>query len=596
MYDKIFSITINPLSPNEVLSDAPKNAKDIAEKIDKTNLEGIEFWVNEWADKYEQLSDVALNVYNKVLNKDLNYTPDRYLNLESEEGSVELGNDDSAFFNNSDGIIYKKETGSLMTVSYPEFLPKDKESGRVTSYIDLSFDKNNSNSMYDALMDINTAAPIRQIQAFLNSPNFKKIFPNSDDAKLIRGAKGRVGLIDLYVRNSRNKNPYTNDEMSALVRKLDRVAAVGVGMALGGVMQPFKQTIPMALNTIINAGTIDLAAIFDSSKNAFMNRSGYAIANRGVESEAQIESLKKLIKEASESNAIQKTIKGIEDLNRWQLKWLLVKGDVSIARASWMTYYEQSLKKQGIDVNSIDYDTHEINETAGNYAQQMVDRQQNVSDVDLAGKLFTNKEASTQFLMKSIMPFASFRMNQSARLGSDLKVLAEKTSDIEDKKIAIKSLAGFAAEMVSFRMIAILSSFYLGSLAMKWLGKDEDDEDKKKRINELLKGQATGTFTDLFSPLPAVDAFTQRGGYALINKIQKEMGVPDTSRYNIYRGGFKEALQGLGVFGIAFERISQTSELGELASTGKYTDDFGKEKQISKKDQDNLKNLLVPLF
>lgn len=594
VYDKIFSITINPLSPNEVLSDAPKNAKDIAEKIDKTNLEGIEFWVNEWADKYEQLSDVALNVYNKVLNKDLNYTPDRYLNLESEEGSVELGNDDSAFFNNSDGIIYKKETGSLMTVSYPEFLPKDKESGRVTSYIDLSFDKNNSNSMYDALMDINTAAPIRQIQAFLNSPNFKKIFPNSDDAKLIRGAKGRVGLIDLYVRNSRNKNPYTNDEMSALVRKLDRVAAVGVGMALGGVMQPFKQTIPMALNTIINAGAIDLAAIFDSSKNAFMNRSGYAIANRGVESEAQIESLKKLIKEASESNAIQKTIKGIEDLNRWQLKWLLVKGDVSIARASWMTYYEQSLKKQGIDVNSIDYDTHEINETAGNYAQQMVDRQQNVSDVDLAGKLFTNKEASTQFLMKSIMPFASFRMNQSARLGSDLKVLAEKTSDIEDKKIAIKSLAGFAAEMVSFRMIAMLSSFYLGSLAMKWLGKDEDDEDKKKRINELLKGQATGTFTDLFSPLPAVDAFTQRGGYALINKIQKEMGVPDTSRYNIYRGGFKEALQGLGVFGIAFERISQTSELGELASTGKYTDDFGKEKQISKKDQDELKKFIGP--
>ena len=35
--------------------------------------------------------------------------------------------------------------------------------------------------------------------------NFKKIFPNSDDAKLIRGTKGRVGLIDLYVRNSRNK-------------------------------------------------------------------------------------------------------------------------------------------------------------------------------------------------------------------------------------------------------------------------------------------------------------------------------------------------------------------------------------------------------
>jgi GNAT superfamily N-acetyltransferase len=129
---------------DKILKDS-ESIQEVKDKTDPTNLEGIEYWMNEWADKYEQLSDVALNVYNKVLNKDLNYTPDRYLNLESEEGSVELGNDDSAFFNNSDGIIYKKETGSLMTVSYPEFLPKDKESGRVTSYIDLSFDKNNSN-------------------------------------------------------------------------------------------------------------------------------------------------------------------------------------------------------------------------------------------------------------------------------------------------------------------------------------------------------------------------------------------------------------------------------------------------------------------
>lgn len=65
--------------------------------------------MNEWADKYEQLSDVSLNVYNKVLDKDLNYTPDRFVKLKSEMGNVELNNDESAFFYNSDGVIYKKK-------------------------------------------------------------------------------------------------------------------------------------------------------------------------------------------------------------------------------------------------------------------------------------------------------------------------------------------------------------------------------------------------------------------------------------------------------------------------------------------------------
>ena len=57
-------------------------------------------------------------------------------------------------------------------------------------------------------------------------------------------------------------------------------------------------------------------------------------------------------------------------------------------------------------------------------------------------------------------------------------------------------------EMVVFKMIAAGSGILLGSLAKMAMGKDEDDEDFKKRVNNIVKGQATGTFTDLFSPLP----------------------------------------------------------------------------------------------
>jgi hypothetical protein len=118
--------------------------------------------------------------------------------------------------------------------------------------------------------------------------------------------------------------------------------------------------IPVAMNTIINAGSLNLGTLLNQGKNGFIDRSGYEIANRGVEAQAQIESLNKIIEQAAKSKGA-KAFKLIEDANKKWLDIVLVKPDVFIARASWITYYEQSLKKQGIDPNTIDYNTHDVN-------------------------------------------------------------------------------------------------------------------------------------------------------------------------------------------------------------------------------------------
>lgn len=558
------------------------NIKDVLGKVDKTNSEAIEFWKNEWSEKYEQLSDVSLNVYNKVLGKDLNYTPDRFAKLSSDTGVVELDNEDSAFHTNN-GTIYQRETGVLMTATRPDSLPKDSKSGDANRYIDLSFDSANANSMYDALIDINTAAPIRQIQSFLNSSYFKKIVPNADDAKILKDR------ISLYVGNIRNKNPYSNDELSKAVKGLNKIAAIGVGQALGGITQPIKQVIPVAMNTIINAGGLDVASFFNEDKMKFLMDSGYAIANRGVESQAQIESINRLIEEAAKSKG-QKALNLIEQANKKWIDIFLVKPDVFIAKVSWMTYYEQSLKKQGIETKNIDYSKQELNEDAANYAQRMVDRQQNVSDSDLAGKLFSNKESSNQLLVKTLMPFASFRMNQSARVGADLATLTNSTSTAEDKKIAAKSLAGFGVEMITFRLVSIATSILLGTLAKKIMGREEDDEEKKKRIDNIIKGAKTGTFTDIFSPLPIADKLVQKLGSPLLNKVEEMTGMP----VSIFEPKNEEFLKSAGLFGIAADRAGQLWELNNLAITGTYTDDFGKEKTISQDNMDALKMLIAP--
>jgi hypothetical protein len=585
---------------DNILADS-NTIEEVKNKVDKVNLEGVDFWMNEWSNKYDQLSDVAENVYNKKLDKDINYTPDRYFKLSSDTGTVEITEDDSAFLVNS-GVnnLYQRETGVLMTATRPESLPVSPESGDVNRYIDLSFDNNNANSMYDALVDINTAAPIRQIQAFLNSSDYKKIVPTSEDAKILKDR------IQLYVRNIRDKNPYSNDELSSVVRKLNKIAAIGVGQALGGVTQPLKQVIPVMLNTLVNTkGSLNLSATFNKAKNDFINKSGYAIANRGIESQAQVESLNRLMEEVSKSKG-DKLIKKIEELNKWWLDKFLVKPDVFIARASWLSYYEKYLKDNGlygttvetktpsgeIEVTTpgIDYNTHKLNEDAANYAQRMVDRQQNVSDTDLAGKLFADRGSANQLLVKTLMPFASFRMNQSARLGADLATLTNKTSSKEDKAVAKLSLAGFAVESATFRLVSIGISILLGSLAKAIMGIDEDDEEYEKRVDNIIKGGKTGMFTDAFSPVPIADKLVQAGGALITQSIEDATGLPTA----IYSPRKEEFLQNAGLFGIAADRAAQLYEITKLSVTGEYTDDFGKEKTISSDAQDGLKMLIVP--
>ena len=572
---------------DKILKDS-NTVEEVQEKAAKENLEAVNFWQQQWADTYEDLSDVALGVYNKVLEKDMNYTPDRFSKLSSDPGEIDITAEDMGFLVNSGTApLYKKETGVLMAATRPESLPQNSKTEKPNRYVDLSFDNNNSNAMYDALIDINTAAPIRQVQSALNSDSFARMLKGTGDDKLLRNR------IDLYVKNIRNKNPFSNDEFSKAVKGLNRLSAIGVGQALGGVFQPIKQVVPIAMNTLINAGGLDINSAFNTAKQSFINKSGYAIANRGIESQAQIESLNKMIDQAANSKPEQ-VFRAIEKANNWWLKNLLVRFDVAIARASWMTYYEQSLKKQGIDPSGIDYNTHEINEKAADYAQRQVDRQQNVSDSDLAGALLSSKDSSKQLFVKVLMPFASFRMNQSARLGSDLATLTDKTSTVEDKKIAARSLAGFAAEMVTFRALSAGSALLIAEVVKEIMGREDDEEKDQKKIDSILKGQLTSTVADVFSPAPLLDKAIQMGAAAALDSTQDALDIDEEDRLEIYSGNKQDLFQSLGLLGIAGSRANQLWEMTKLSMGAPYEDDFGRKKYLSEQDREAI-GTLVPM-
>lgn len=567
--------------------ESAKSAIEISSKADPVNAEAVSWWTEKWAEIFPELADVSQGVYNKILDKDTDYNPDRYKRTSGASKIEDLSNEESAFHYNT-GTVYKKETGVLMSATRPTTLPLGKR-GKPDMYVDLSFDNNNASSMYDALVDINTASAIRQVDGFLKSPEFDDIV-NAEDRDLFERR------IDLYIRKIRNKAPFVDDELEKGIKKLSNIAAVGVGQALGGITQPIKQVFPVVLNTLINAGSFDVGSLSNKDKRDFINRSGYSIANRGVESQAQIDSINRIIEVAADSNT-QKVLRGIEKINNFWLKTLLVKSDAWVARASWITYYEQSLKKQGIDPEGIDWATHQVNEEAGNYAQRMVDRQQNISDPAQAGALFAESDNSFKnFIVKMAMPFASFRVNQSTRLANDLSVLSNwSVSTKEDKAIALRSLGGFSVEVAAFSFISGGLSILIGNLTNLIMGDEEEKKDYDRRVENTIKYQAGRVTSDILSPVPVLDKAVQFGVFTLADDIQNIAGIPEKEKKNIFEPKTADFIEGLGLLGISAQRVAQIVELGDLSLLdGTFEDKYGNKKQLREADKEKISLLIGP--
>jgi hypothetical protein len=572
---------------DKILKDS-NNAEDVRAKTEKNNADAVDWWVNEWDKHYDEFADVSKNVYNTLLGKDLNYTPRRFTNLEYNREKIAASDEDVTMFHNNGIQIVKSKSGNLKEATRPGALPRESDSKRVKSYLDLSFDVNNSNSIHDVLVDIKTAKSIRQMKSFIKSDYFDKVVPNGADAKMF------AKRIDLLTSNIRQKNVVEIDELHSLVKALNDIAKIGVGQALGGVTQPIKQVVPLMVNTLINSGTLpDFVALSDPAVQKFIMESGYSIANRGIESQAEIKELNKLIDDASEGD-MEAIGKWLIDKNEKILKNFLVNPDVWVAKASWISYYKQSLEKQGINTDKIDFANHKLNEKAADYAQQMVDRQQNVSDQDLAGKFFVEKGAKQTIIRQVLMPFASFRLNQTMRMYTDLSILKDPTTSEEDKEIAARSLAGTAVEMATFKLVSAGISILLGTVGLAISGKDEPEEDKKKRIDNVIKGQVTGAVTDIISPLPFLDTPIQEGVFQSLKLIQDLNGTKEKDVINIFEPKGRDYLQVLGTLGITGERAVKIGEIANLAWSGEYKDDYGNIKTIDPEDQENLK-LMLPL-
>lgn len=552
-----------------------KSIEDVESKTDKVNLNAVKYWQETHEKNWDDIAKYMLNVHNTILEKGVNYSsPDKYAKLSSEETAKPLQESEAMYGRNGD-YLYKKEASGFMKAEFPDKLPEGR-------YRDYSFDQNNVNSMHDALVDMNTGAAIRQLEAFRKSDAFKKIIPSVEDRNLVNRR------FKLYVENLRNKgNTYGAEDLKPIIKALDKIGTIGVGLALGSPTQMGKQTVPILFNTLANAGRANLGAPFDPKFIDWLNKSGYAIGNRGVESQAQIESLNKKIEIAAKKGPAQ-LAKAVRAAERFWLREFLVRGDVYIAKASWQTYYEKALRKQGIDTKGIDYSDHKINKDAADYAEMMTQRQQNVNDPDLGGSWFTSNRTERKMLGKILLNFANFRMSQSSRLAADLSTLEHwNTSTAEDKAIAARSLAGYALESLTYRLMSIGIAVGIGNIAQSIRGNRETKKEKEERLSKLYKSARSGVATDFFSPAPFTDFLVKPLISYSTEAIEEQTGLP-LSTYGTTKQTFVESLGG---YGIAGARAAEIWDILNLANSGTYEDEYGKEKKISKDDQETIQTL-----
>ena len=555
------------------------NINEVEAKVDPVNLEGVEYVTEIWSNKYNDLADTSLNVYNRNLGKDINYTPRSVQKLKEVQETPDIT---QPVFN-PEGLErspYDKETGVLKEATKPPDLPK----GRV---LNLGFDRQNLSNYKAALTDIYTAPSIQQIKGARESEAYKQVFVN-EDARMIMEDR-----INNYVDAKRGKK-FFNTKDEAALGVINKLATFGVVKALGGLTQPIKQIVPI-FNTSVNAGVINTIKgvnLINTNKDAneAINKSGMAIANRGIKAQSDLESVDTRIDNVTRTKS-GKVIKAIDNANKYVLEKSLVNPDVATARASFLAYYIQAMDKKGVSSSEIDW-TQPLNKDAAQFAQQQVDRQQNTSDQDLQGELFTSQKLLPQMIRKTAFPFANFLLNQKTRMYSDINTLFRNPTALPgDKKAARRSLAGLGVESFTFNLIGLGISTMLSSLVSGLIGEDEEEdyekrkEKERKRITSQIRGRAGNMFADIISPIPYTNDLILSKANSLLALMQEDKEDP----FRFFAKNEKDLNEQLGVLGIGGAKAIMLAELIMMSQSGKATTTYRGQTSTKKLTKDAQK-------
>jgi hypothetical protein len=471
MYDSIY----------QKIKDA-ENIDEVKQYIDPINQEAVKDIQDMWKKYYPEFKQMAADYYNVILDEDANYAPDMYekLAMDTADDLLVKGTFKMAF-----DVVSTEESGTLKKNQKIDGLPKDKnnEINRVRDY---DFDYNNISALEKTLVDVRTTPFVQQFMGYTNSAAYKEIFPDFDDRQMV------TKRLNFNVNALRERqDTYSSKEAKRFNKFTTALSRYGTRIGLGSLSSAPKQSIPMVTNTAINMiGDLEsfgmsFVDIFDKDAIAFLDKSGYGISLRGSEAQTSIDYAEKLVDRANQGK-VGSISESLSKLGDKYIELFLKNPDVFVANMAWLGYYRSKLKSMGVDMTNFDWANHELNEEAANYAEFMVQDQQNMNVAELGGKLLASKDATTKIIRQLLFPFASYQFNLKDKNNRNITIMTSKTSSQSDKVKAAQSFAAGMVEAYTFQTIQSLIGGLLLAAAYSAIGYDEPEDEKTDGILDAI--------------------------------------------------------------------------------------------------------------
>jgi hypothetical protein len=566
---------------DKILKDS-KSIEDVKSKTDDVNISTVNYFIEKYKNGFDEKNEISKSIYNSGLKNIENYTPITMKFLKNDSDIESDFDDLGDVKKNTSKKVYDKKSGTFIERTNTKTLPKD-------SFISFNFLLDNNRKMRTSLVDTYTAKEIQGIKTFLESKELKEIIEDREDRDLFSDR------IRKYVKRIREREiDESSNEVKKIAKGLNELSKLGTARALGGIQQAIGQTIPVASNTLINSGRFDLIDAFNSDWNKSIDSSPYDIANRGIESQGEFSELDNVLKQSNSgfiNQASDLILNSYSKAQSFNLKMFLAKPDIFVARASFISYYKKYMIDNGLSTDPPKDNI--LNEKAARYAENQVNRQQNLSDSYMEGDWLADKNSSSRIVRSMLIPFAKFQLNQKMRQYNDVRQLLSTSNSFKDKSIALRSLASLSIEVTVFTLL----KEYMGDLLNKatdyYMGYEETEEEKKKSERQKENSRYLSFISSFITTLPFMDGIIQEGAEFAIDKAEEYHDIPKEDRipFDPYRQTT------LGYFGTIGAGVSGTSQILEyeslLNSDGVFKNSRGQKMKMLESDIEKLRNARI---
>jgi len=464
----------------------------------RPNYDSLMYLMNDLLPQYKDFLQRFDENFNDQAN---NYDNPYYLPIDfiNAGPTLEITPESEALFYENVSLRPKQAANTIKRVDYTK-LPLDKSNK--PKEIQFNLRKGTYDSLSEQINAAYTSEAWQKIFSFMKTPEAQIALGGGANRDFMVERLNRLRISRMR-RGSMNNGAMAKfaDSLSTISRKL------GVGIALGGVYQVFKQSPDQLISAIGTTGRPDLLSesITTIGKaKSILNK--FSIGRRGDASAGykyinQMEGAQNRLERAfteSRWSEVKESASKIADV--WMIA--LKKTDFACAAAAWMTYYRADLDKKGIKFEGWDreaqlVDTDPTRQDAASYAENMTDIYQGSSDPTKMATFAQSGKSGLENLLKAIfVPFNSFAVQQRMRIYSDARDAFTQSG--EAGKAGAAGLTATVGGMLAFHsvrrlMLPVLTGAGATALyALLGVDMDEPDEEKQKEEANKLWRQFQG--------------------------------------------------------------------------------------------------------